>query len=84
MPAPDDAAAQELAPLRSQIDALDGRIVRLLNERAEIVVRIGHLKQKSNEPVYAPDREQVVLGKVRGLNRRAAAGPGAWRRSTAS
>ena len=68
MPAPDDAAARELAPLRSQIDALDAQIVGLLNERAKVVVQIGHLKQKSNEPIYAPDREQIVLGKVRGLN----------------
>ena len=63
---PEDA--QPLADLRQQIDGLDARVVALLNERAAVVVRIGQLKQQTNEPVYAPDREKVVLDKVRRLN----------------
>jgi chorismate mutase/prephenate dehydratase len=63
---PDDA--RPLAGLRSQIDALDAQIVALLNERANVVVEIGKLKQQTNAPIYAPDREQAVLQKVRQLN----------------
>jgi chorismate mutase/prephenate dehydratase len=65
-PATPDPAA--LAELRKQIDALDARIVDILNERARIVVEIGRIKQLTNEPIYAPDREKAVLDKVRRLN----------------
>src|SRR3954453_7421015 len=65
-PDPPDPA---LEPLRAQIDALDHQIVDLLNARARGVVEIGKVKQRRNEPVYAPDREKVVLDKVRDLNR---------------
>src|SRR5829696_258705 len=58
-----------LAPLRTQIDELDRRIVELLNDRAKIVVQIGKIKQEHNAPIYAPDREKHVLEKVRRLNR---------------
>src|SRR4051794_28565357 len=57
-----------LAPLRLQIDALDREIVELLNKRARVVVEIGKIKQQSNAPIYAPDREKAVMEKVRKLN----------------
>ena len=65
--ASDDPA--NLQPLRQQIDSLDAQIVELLNERARVVVDIGKLKQQTNEPIYAPDREKIVLQKVRSLNK---------------
>src|SRR3954451_11838306 len=65
-PPTDDGAALE--PLRKQIDALDARLVDLLNERARVVVQIGKVKQQHNSPIYAPDRERMVLDKVRKLN----------------
>src|SRR5262252_2363183 len=65
----DSNSSSSLEPLRTQIDALDARIVQLLNDRARVVVEIGKLKQQSNEPIYAPDREKAILQKVRGLNR---------------
>ncbi len=57
-----------LTPLRAKIDEIDAEIVNLLNERAKIVVEVGKTKLKSNSPIYAPDREKVVLEKVRKLN----------------
>lgn len=63
---PGDNAALE--SLRKQIDGLDEKIVELLNERARVVVQIGKVKQQSNAPIYAPDRERAVLEKVRKLN----------------
>jgi chorismate mutase/prephenate dehydratase len=64
-----DHSQKHLHALRQQIDSLDGEIVKLLNDRANVVVEIGKLKQQTNEPIYAPDREKVVLEKVRALNR---------------
>jgi chorismate mutase/prephenate dehydratase len=58
----------DLEPLRRQIDALDEKIVALLNERARVVVEVGKFKQANNQPIYAPDREKAVLEKVRRLN----------------
>ncbi|HSZ55315.1 MAG TPA: prephenate dehydratase [Tepidisphaeraceae bacterium] len=63
-----NSGEQPLEPLRRQIDDLDGKIVDLLNDRARIVVEIGKLKQQSNAPIYSPDREKMVLDKVRRLN----------------
>ena len=58
-----------LDALRVQIDAIDEKLVALLNERARVVVEVGKLKQQNNSPIYAPDREKTVLQKVRKLNR---------------
>lgn len=57
-----------LDSLRLQIDSIDAQVVELLNTRAKVVVNIGHVKQQANEPIYAPDREKIVLEKVRQLN----------------
>ena len=45
-----------------------GQIGELLNKRARVVVEIGKIKQQSNAPIYAPDREKAVMEKVRKLN----------------
>src|SRR5436305_1771209 len=63
-----DAGNAALEALRKQIDQLDHRIVDLLNDRAKVVVEIGKLKQQHNTPIYSPDREKMVLEKVRRLN----------------
>src|SRR5665213_1235685 len=60
---------EALQSLRVKIDELDRQIVDLLNARAMIVVEIGKLKQQHNTPIYSPDREKMVLEKVRRLNR---------------
>lgn len=57
-----------LDELRKQIDALDEKIVELLNQRAEIVVQVGRIKNADGTPVYAPDREKIVLDRIRRMN----------------
>jgi chorismate mutase / prephenate dehydratase len=57
-----------LAELRQKIDALDRKIVELLNKRAELVVNVGKIKRSSGVPIYAPHREAQVLSKVLRLN----------------
>src|SRR5258705_11244562 len=58
-----------LEPLRVRIDSLDEQILSLLNQRAQVVVEVGKVKQQANAPIYAPEREKVVLEKVRRLNK---------------
>ena len=64
----DQPGKDALQPLRQKIDELDHRIVELLNARARIVVDIGKIKQQSGAPVYAPDREKIVLERIRQAN----------------
>jgi len=58
-----------LEELRNQINELDLQLVKLLNERARIVVEIGKLKNEAGEPVYAPDREKEVLATITKANK---------------
>jgi chorismate mutase len=55
-----------LDDLRQRIDALDERLVELLNERASCAMHIGDIKRRLGLDVYQPDREAEVLGHVRG------------------
>jgi chorismate mutase / prephenate dehydratase len=57
---------QALADIRSRIDALDARLVKLISARARLAQRIGGLKQGK---VYRPEREAQVLRRVRQVNR---------------
>jgi len=55
----------ELRRLRRRIDALDRRIVRLLNERAELAREVGREKVASGRrAVRDPEREREVLLRV--------------------
>ena len=65
---PSSSGSPALDQLRVEIDRLDAQIVSLLNERAKVVVQVGKVKQQTNTPVYAPEREKAVLEKVRRLN----------------
>src|SRR5262245_35903232 len=49
---------------RQRIDSIDDEIVKLLNERAQIVRDVGMIKKKYNAPVSAPGREEQVLKKA--------------------
>ncbi|MCA9257089.1 MAG: chorismate mutase, partial [Phycisphaerales bacterium] len=53
-----------LDELRQRIDALDGDIVRLLNQRAQAAVEIGKLKNASGSAVFSPDREKAILDRI--------------------
>jgi len=57
-----------LDELRNKIDQFDKELVRLLNERARVVMEIGKLKNKAGRPVYAPDREKEVLKRIAKAN----------------
>lgn len=61
------AKSMNLEDLRKNIDQIDAKLVELLNERAQIVIKIGKLKV--NGPIYAPDREKKVLQRISELNK---------------
>lgn len=58
-----------LEDLRKKIDAIDEQLVELINQRAQIVVEVGKLKQADSTPVYVPHREKAVLDKIAQLNK---------------
>ncbi len=57
-----------LEELRKRIDELDHQLVKLLNERARVVVEIGKLKNKTGGQIYAPDREKQILAEIAKAN----------------
>lgn len=59
----------DLNKLRHDIDAIDARIVGLLNDRARVSLEIGKVKVKAKGGVYAPERERKVFDHVRALNK---------------
>lgn len=61
----------DLSSLRKQIDRLDARLVRMLNDRAGVAVQIGKLKSgmpDGQRRIYASDREALLLERLLELN----------------
>ncbi len=50
-----------LSDIRQKIDALDDRLLQLLNERADLVHEVGLVKRAEGSEIYAPEREEQVL-----------------------
>ena len=57
-----------LEQVRIQIDRVDQDLLRLLNERADLVHHVGEIKRKEGLEIYAPDREERLLKKLISLN----------------
>jgi prephenate dehydrogenase len=55
----------ELRQARDHIDAVDGEIVRLLAQRAQLAARAGQVKAKLGAPVLDASRENELLAKRR-------------------
>ncbi len=58
-----------LAPQRKKIDVIDRELIRLLNERAKVVVAVGKIKRERGLPIYTPHRETEVITKALRLNK---------------
>ena len=65
----DPAVARAMKRLRENIDQVDSVLVKLLNQRAQWALEIGEVKREAELPIYQPDREKAVLGRVQELNR---------------
>ncbi len=53
---------------RNEIDQIDAELLRLLNIRARLALKVGALKQAQHLPFCDPDRERVVLERLRDMN----------------
>jgi len=59
---------QQIAEVRSGIDDIDCDIVRLLNQRATLALRLRELKPKANRPLFDPKREEEIFGHLARCN----------------
>ena len=60
---------EDLARIRRNIDEVDGVLVKLLNQRAKWALEIGEVKREAGLAIYQPDREKLVLARIRESNR---------------
>jgi len=63
---------KEIGKLRAAIDAVDAELLALLNRRAELVRKVGELKD--GKRVYRPEREAEILRRVAARSSPAAGG----------
>ena len=56
---------ERIAQLRSQIDAVNARLLDLVEERLDLSVQVGEIKQKAGLPLYSEEREQDLLRRFR-------------------
>ena len=65
----DDPGVQEtVKSLRERVNEVDRDLVRLLNERAQLVQEMGAHKQEAGIPLFDPRREEEILSKVAAEN----------------
>jgi chorismate mutase len=53
---------------RNEIDELDEELLRLLNVRARLALKVGELKKAVGLPLRDPERERAVLQKLQLAN----------------
>ena len=53
---------------RTEIDEIDRELLRLLNRRARLAMKVGTLKRAAGLPYCDPERERVVLGRLQQAN----------------
>lgn len=59
----------ELEKLRRDIDAIDLKILELLNKRANIALEIANIKRQAGLKFYSPKREREILERLTSLNK---------------
>jgi len=55
---------EEIKLLREKIENIDGQILLLLNERAEVAREVGKVKSEANLDIYNPQREEEILERL--------------------
>jgi chorismate mutase len=63
-----EEALKALEDYRVLIDAVDLRLLELLNERTRVVEQIGRVKRAGHLPIYEPKREDQVFENVTSHN----------------
>ncbi len=54
-----------LDELRVQIDTIDDMLLKLYNERMELVHQVGKVKHTTGSPIYRPEREKSILKRLK-------------------
>lgn len=57
-----------LEELRYDIDAIDDRILELLNQRAKLVIEVGHIKTGEKRDFHVPTREREIYERLTAAN----------------
>lgn len=57
-----------LEACRDVIDDIDERLLALINERMQVVQRVGEIKNESGAPIYRPEREKAILRRLKERN----------------
>ena len=63
-----DDARENILELRKGIDDIDCAIVRLLNERAALALKIREYKPEANLSLYDPKREEEIFANLTECN----------------
>lgn len=58
----------EIEYWRKEIDEVDAELLRLLNVRARLALKVGALKKSARLPFCDPDRERYILTRLRDIN----------------
>lgn len=56
---------KELEKYRKQIDEIDDKLIDLLNQRGNIVLKIGSFKKEQHMDTYQPVREKKILQRIK-------------------
>ncbi|GGH16503.1 bifunctional 3-deoxy-7-phosphoheptulonate synthase/chorismate mutase [Paenibacillus segetis] len=59
---------EQLEQLRLKLNEINGELLKLLNERAEVVRSIGEIKEKQGVPKFDPVRERAMLEELTSQN----------------
>ncbi len=55
---------EEIYKLRQAIDQIDSKLLKLLNDRSTLALKIGEIKKIHKIPVYDPEREKQILERL--------------------
>lgn len=60
---------QKLDLYRKEIDKIDEKILKLLNQRADIVLKIGKVKKEKKARFFVPQREKEIFARLNRLHK---------------
>jgi chorismate mutase len=69
----------DLSGWRKRIDGLDRKLLALLNERAECVLRLAPLKRRQSIPIEEPEREAAIRASLGRHNEGPLSDEAVWR-----
>jgi chorismate mutase len=63
------ALSRQMQRLRRQVDQIDLKMLRLLQQRTRLSGRIGLMKQRHGAAIYVPDRERALVSRLTRLSK---------------